>query len=612
MLFTRAIMQNHKTQTRKPIFILSLVLVTALMQAILTGCAGKPQLSGEAGLRNWYAAEHDTLISNLAALDSQVKHGVPVNAMQGQFSVARYRYKHIEGIIEYYFQGLNRRINGPALPDVKTEDNQVWPPHGFQVIEQYLYSPLSDSLRPALSNEIKLLQTDLNFVRSNLNATRILPRHVQEMVQHQLIRIGTLGITGFDAPLSQLSLPEAKAALEGLAQMIQAYDPDADTAPNARLFAAAGRYLDTHKDFEAFDRMAFLLQYLAPLSESLKPPANATADTMFSKPFSGNLADLLQGRGFDPDYYTNYASAKSNAAKIALGKQLFYDPMLSKSGILSCATCHQPQKFFTDGLPKAANKVHGGSLPRNTPTLLYASLQRDQFYDHRSATLEDQVNEVMDNSEEFGLQAINVAQQLSSNKQYQPLFASAFGIDTIGGYEVRNALAAYIRTLNPFSSRFDAYMRGDKAALNRVELEGFNLFAGKAKCATCHFIPLFNGTVPPWFSKSESEIIGVPQKPLWTKATIDSDVGRYKWNQLEELRFAFKTPTVRNSAVTAPYMHNGVYKTLDEVVEFYRKGGGAGIGISLPFQTLPFDSLQLNAGEKKAIVAFLGTLTDKP
>ncbi len=600
-------MQLNCTFTQKKIPLFGTAVLFFLLQ-LLPACKNDKTVAGESGLRKWYGAESNALLGELSVLDSLVSRQAGVAALQSRFSVARSRYKHIEGIVEYYFQGLNRRINGPALPDVQPEDNQVWPPHGFQVIEQYLYSPFADSLRPLLANEIKLLQTDLKFIAANLAVTDILPRHVAEIMQHQIIRIGTLGITGFDAPLSKLSLPEAGAALAGLQATLNSYAPERAAAVKAP-FAAAQAYLTAHPDFDAFDRMFFLQQHLAPLSTLMQNKNKA--DSLFNKPFDGTLAMLLQGRGFDPDYYTNYASAKTNPAKVALGKQLFYEVRLSKSGRLSCAGCHQPERFFTDGLPKAANKVHGGSLPRNTPTLLYASLQRDQFYDHRAATIEDQVNEVMNNEEEFGQQAVQIAKQLSRDKHYKPLFAAAFPTSSVGGYEVRNALAAYIRTLNPFQSRFDAYMQGNRAAMKSEELVGFNLFAGKAKCGTCHFIPLFNGTVPPWYNKSESEIIGVPQKPLWSKATIDPDEGRYKWNRLEELRYAFKTPTVRNSAVTAPYMHNGVYKTLDEVVEFYHKGGGAGIGIPLPFQSLPFDSLQLGSKEKKAIVAFLHTLTDK-
>jgi cytochrome c peroxidase len=169
----------------------------------------------------------------------------------------------------------------------------------------------------------------------------------------------------------------------------------------------------------------------------------------------------------------------------------------------------------------------------------------------------------------------------------------------------------YIRSLNRFKARLDEYMRGDKTAMNQEEINGFNIFSGKAKCGTCHFTPLFNGNIPPWYTKSESEIIGVPASIVWKNAVIDQDSGRYKLNRLNELMFAFKTPSLRNTDKTAPYMHNGVYKNLDQVVKFYELGGGVGIGINLPFQSLPFDSLVLTTQEKKAIVAFMKTLTDQ-
>jgi len=131
---------------------------------------------------------------------------------------------------------------------------------------------------------------------------------------------------------------------------------------------------------------------------------------------------------------------------------------------------------------------------------------------------------------------------------------------------------------------------------------------GKALCATCHFMPLTNGTVPPFFTETEKEVIGVPE----TKANkkLDNDLGFY-WKFKEDLhKGMFKTPTVRNAAVTAPYMHNGVYSTLEEVIDFYVQGGGGGMGFDLPHQTLPFDILELTEQDKKDLVAFIKTLTD--
>jgi cytochrome c peroxidase len=191
------------------------------------------------------------------------------------------------------------------------------------------------------------------------------------------------------------------------------------------------------------------------------------------------------------------------------------------------------------------------------------------------------------------------------------MFTSAFpNKKEITPYEVRNAIASYVRSLMPFTAKIDNYFQ-NKSTLTESEINGFNLFTGKAKCATCHFIPLFNGTIPPWYNNTESEVIGVPKYTVWKNAVVESDVGRYNLNQIEELKFSFKTPTVRNIEKTAPYMHNGVYNTLDEVVKFYELGGGNGIGMKLKYQTLPFDDLQLTDKEKENIILFMKTLTDE-
>lgn len=595
--------------------IISIALAIIIFQWQVSSCRNdfKHALAGEEAVKKYYEEQTDSLIYELAILDSASSARQATSFLQTLFANCRFTYKKIESISEYYFQGLTKRINGPALPDVKTEDGQVWPPHGFQVIEQLLYSDYRDSLQSNLSNEIKLLQTDLRYMRQNMTYNSISANHITELIQHQFIRIAAWGITGFDAPLSKLSLEEALYSLDGINTITGLYNGTRDSINN--WLDKAIEYLHKNKDFDSFNRMHFLTNYLMPLSEvyASVDGFDNKFDSLVVKPFRGSLSQLLKGKGFTADFYSSYAMAKSNTHKIELGKKLFFDKSLSKSGTLSCASCHQPGLYFTDGKEKATDFVHGGSLPRNTPSLYYAALQSHQFYDLRSVTLEDQANEVMKNSSEFNFTSSGIAQKLITDTEYAELFNKSFEKkeDGIGGYEVRNALAAFVRSLSLFSSPFDEYMSGNKSALSEQQINGFNLFTGKAKCATCHFIPLFNGNIPPWFTKSESEIIGVPSKAVWQKATIDPDSGRYKINRMTELMFAFKTPTVRNIEMTGPYMHNGVYKTLDDVVEFYHKGGGVGLGIKLPFQSLPFDSLSLSQLEKKALVAFMHSLTDK-
>ena len=133
---------------------------------------------------------------------------------------------------------------------------------------------------------------------------------------------------------------------------------------------------------------------------------------------------------------------------------------------------------------------------------------------------------------------------------------------------------------------------------------------GKAKCATCHFAPVFNGTVPTLYKDTEIELLGVPTKNDTINAIVDADLGRYNVFKTEERKHFFKTPTIRNIELTAPYMHNGVYTTLEDVVDFYNRGGGAGIGIDLELQTLPPTPLNLSETEKEDLILFMKSLTD--
>jgi cytochrome c peroxidase len=203
--------------------------------------------------------------------------------------------------------------------------------------------------------------------------------------------------------------------------------------------------------------------------------------------------------------------------------------------------------------------------------------------------------------------AERLARDTAVVRRFREAYPQTSGVTGVG---VRRALAAYLRSLTRLNSRVDRALRGAPELLDEEERLGFTLFAGKGKCATCHFLPLTNGTVPPMFAESEVEVIGVPERAVTGGATLDPDLGRYLVTRAEPHRHAFRTPSVRNAALTAPYMHNGAYRTLAEVVDFYNRGGGAGIGARVPNQTLPFSKLELDAREQRALVRFMEALTD--
>jgi cytochrome c peroxidase len=373
-------------------------------------------------------------------------------------------------------------------------------------------------------------------------------------------------------------------------------------------------YLLTHTDFNAFDRMHFISRYANPLSAQLLSFQQSSGYQPLNelRALRGDAATLFDKNAFNADFFAPGPDAYITPAKIKLGQMLFYDPLLSSDNSRSCATCHKPEKAFTDGLAASAAFVKGKFVKRNAPTLLNAALQHNQFYDSRSTTLEHQAIEVVENEEEMHGSLTEAIKKLHRQAEYVNAFKNAFENmnDSIRPMHIQNAIASYVRSLVSLNSRFDEYMRGDESQLTQEEVKGFNVFMGKAKCGTCHFMPLFNGTVPPAFANTESEVLGVPARN--NTRQVDGDLGKFAVYSFEQFKYAFKTPTVRNAELTAPYMHNGVYQTLAEVVDFYDNGGGAGLGIDLPNQTLSADALHLADDEKKALVAFMKSLTDIP
>jgi len=276
-------------------------------------------------------------------------------------------------------------------------------------------------------------------------------------------------------------------------------------------------------------------------------------------------------------------------AKVELGKLLFFDPRLSKDGSISCASCHVPAAGFAD--PRQFSLGVGGKQGgRNAPPALNAAFNHVQFWDGRAGSLEEQALGPIQNPIEMAETLDNVVKKLGKVKGYRDRFRAVFGAE-VSAEGVAKAIAAFERTLISTNSAFDRYSAGDKAALPESARRGLDLFQGKARCVLCH-----NG---PNFTDNKFHHIGVPQT-----GPLKEDLGRYAVTKRDADRHAFKTPSLRSVALTAPYMHTGALKTLEEVVEFYNKGGEALPGKD-PFMT----ALNLTDQEKKDLVEFMQSLT---
>ncbi len=279
-------------------------------------------------------------------------------------------------------------------------------------------------------------------------------------------------------------------------------------------------------------------------------------------------------------------------AKLELGKQLYFDGRLSKNGAISCAFCHNPGTGWADPRQTSIG-IGGGVGGRQAPTVLNTAFNHLQFWDGRARSLEEQAIGPIHNPIEMGETHENVVAKLNKIKGYQQQFRSVFGTD-VNLQGIAEAIAAYERTVISTNAPFDKYMAGDQKAMEEAAVRGMALFRGKARCVLCHGGPNF--------TDNQFHNLGVPQV-----GPMKEDLGRFGVTRSEKDKGAFKTPTLRSIADTAPYMHDGAFKTLEEVVDFLNTGGGANQHLSPLVKPL-----DLTSEEKRDLIAFLKALTGEP
>jgi len=275
--------------------------------------------------------------------------------------------------------------------------------------------------------------------------------------------------------------------------------------------------------------------------------------------------------------------------KAELGRFLYFDPRLSADNSVSCATCHDPKKAFGDAAPVSTG-IHGQKGNRNAPPVFNRAYSLAQFWDGRAGTLEDQALGPMANPIEMGNTHQLVVKKLQEIAGYQPLFEKAFGPGPITIDNAAKAIATFERTVLSGNSPFDRYRAGQKKAMNAAQIRGMKVFEKRAKCDKCH-----EGMN---FTTNEYHNLGVGMdKP-------EPDLGRFVVTKDPKDWGAFKTPTLREIANSAPYMHDGSLKTLEEVVDLYDKGGTLNKNLDPDIKPL-----HLTKDEKKDLVEFLKALS---
>ena len=291
-----------------------------------------------------------------------------------------------------------------------------------------------------------------------------------------------------------------------------------------------------------------------------------------------------------PNFVPNPSGNPPTALKIALGKRIFEDPEVSATGTIACASCHDPKLAFTDGEPKGKG-ITNRRLARHTPSLWNLAWSPLLFWDGRASSLESQIRFPVEHPDEMGSSLENAVNRFARHESYVRAFAQAFPrLDPqISPRTIAQALAAYERTLVSPPTRFDRWVVGEAGALTPSEIAGFATFTGKGRCSNCH-----TGFA---FTDHGFYDIGLP----------GTDKGRGAEIGLPAADHAFKTPTLRELAWTAPYMHDGSLATLEDVVRHYESGG-----IARPTRSrdLP-ENLALTDQERADLVAFLETLSSE-
>lgn len=535
--------------------------------------------------------------------------------------------KSVDFWIRYLHPNLYRKINGPLLVEWETEVFEKFEaPYkrigaGLGLAESYLDEAAIK--KDSLLNLIKSgLESSKLFLQDSVTVQFNIPDHFYFANRLFLLNLSAIYTTGFECPDPNAVIPELKFMLASMPEVYafynQAYPSLRFPETYRNLFSEMIEFVRTQSsNLNTFDHFRFIRDFVNPLfkinqeqiaSKKLKTKnfndysLNNQATSIFDK-------TLYEGQDFKGIFRSIKNDSILNEIR-ALGKLLFYDPILSGNLKRACASCHQPTTFFTDTLNKTALKFdQKSSLLRSTPSLTNVIHNHLIMLDGKHIDLKSQLKDVIHNPEELNANEQTILKNIMSCNEYKTRFQkfkNYGGLSTISFEHLSAAIILYYSEFSFYEADFDLAMN-QKIVLSKDAQEGFNIFMGKAKCGTCHFVPQFNGVKPPYIG-SEFEVIGVPSDTFFK--SISPDSGRYKINPATETSHAFRTGSIRNASHTMPYMHQGVFRTMDEVIEFYNAGGGVGKGLSVNNQSLSTEKLELTESEKQKLKIFIETLTE--
>lgn len=572
---------------------------------------------------------NDVQLGLLATIkNSDLSKPEDVENIHASILKARTELKSIDFWLRYLDPVIYRRINGPLPVEWETEVFEKFEApykrEGTGLTQAALYL---DEENPEKEHLLYLVQSSIDSRATYLHdsTTKHLKTddHFFLCNRLYLLNLAAIYTTGFECPDTSRIIPELRSMMSATNVIYNAFNESFGETPlpteYLALYNKAVDFVNGQPaNYSQFDHFTFIRDYVNPLFIQNQKLLNKY------KVFSRSMVDYSMNKKeisiFDKDIYYGQ-NAKGIFHRVEdeatlkeienLGRMLFYDPILSANNMRSCASCHKPDEFFTDTLTATNLQFNQKDfLPRNTPSLINASYNHLLMIDGKHISLTAQTKDVMTNPNEMGSKREEILEKVLSCNEYKQGFKKLLQYTPtekeITIDHIASSITLYYSKFSRYYSPFDEAMNEHKP-ITAASKEGFNLFMSKAQCATCHFVPQFNGVKPPFVS-SEFEVLGVPLDTNFT--ALSKDMGRHDAHQAEEMKNAFRTGSLRNIAYTKPYMHNGVFNTLEQLVDFYNAGGGAGRGLNVPNQTLSADSLGLSAREKGNLVKFMASLNE--
>jgi cytochrome c peroxidase len=564
-----------------------------------------------------FDAANQELVGYIEKLPSV--NGSNLGEIKGKIWEVRTKMKVLDFWLRYLEPVAYMKINGPLPVEWENEVFEKFEkPYkregaGLSLAELYLdeKAPEKDTLLRLLRQPHEALAT---FRADSITKFLQKPAHFFFANRLFLLNLAAIYTTGFECPDTARVIPELSSMLKSVRSIydafLQSFPGDSLISDYLAKYASMQQFVDDHgKTPATFDHFRFIKDHVNPLfgiNQQLIHRFRVISSNYNDYSLNNNCYSIFDKGLYRGQNEKGLFIVVNDSAELSgireIGRLLFYDPILSGNGKRSCAGCHKPAEYFTDTTVRTNLQFDGVSrLPRNTPSLINAAYNHLLMLDGKHINLQNQAQDVMTNPIEMGCNAEEIVSNVMSCNTYKKAFQHFVKLTPnypeMSLEHIVSAITLYYTGFSRYNAPFDLAMN-NQGNFDKEAVTGFNLFMSKAQCATCHFVPEFNGVKPPYVS-SEFEVLGVPADPAYHKLSADS--GRYVVNPAVETLHAFRTNTVRNSSFTKPYMHNGVFNTMDEVLDFYDTGGGIGHGFSNENQTLSSDSLHLSDAEKRRL-----------